>query len=64
VEAWPAVDVDEHCGTWPFPAEVVQAHCDTRPGFPADVEGGIEVTVEVCSSIGELQGEHSACRSL
>jgi hypothetical protein len=63
VEAWPGVDVDERCGTWPSPVEVVQACCDAWLGFPADVEGGIEVTVEVCSSIRELQGEHSTCRS-
>jgi hypothetical protein len=62
-EAWPGAIMDECCGAWPFSAEVVQAHCDVWPGFPADVEGGIEVTVEVCSSVGEIQGEHSTCRS-
>jgi hypothetical protein len=32
-------------------------------GFPTDIGGGIEVTVEVCSSVGEIIGEHSACKS-
>jgi hypothetical protein len=41
-KAWPGASVDEHCGTWPSPAKVVQARCDTWPGFPSDA-GGIEV---------------------
>jgi hypothetical protein len=53
--------MDEHCGIWPSPAEVVQAHCDAWPGFPSNV-GGIEVTVGVCLGIGEIVEEHSACR--
>jgi hypothetical protein len=63
-EAWPGAVMDDCCGTWPSSAEVVQAHVNVWPGFSADFEGGIEVTAEVCSSVGELQGEHSACRSL
>jgi hypothetical protein len=35
---------------------------ETLLGFPADVERGIEVTVKVCSSIGEMVREHTACR--
>jgi hypothetical protein len=53
-EAWPGAIVDKHCGTWPSSVEIVQAHCDAWPGFPADIEGGIKVTIEVCSSIGEI----------
>jgi hypothetical protein len=62
VEAWPGAVVDECCGAWPSSAEIVQACCDMWPGFPADVEEGIEVTIKVCLSIGEIQGEHPACR--
>jgi hypothetical protein len=62
-KAWLDVVMEECCGTWPSSAEVVQAHCDAWPGFPADVEGGINVIVKVCSSVGEIQEEHSACGS-
>jgi hypothetical protein len=55
--------VDAHRGIWPSPAEVVQACSDAWPGFPSNV-GGIKVTVEVCSSIGEIAGEYSTCRFL
>jgi hypothetical protein len=60
-EAWPGASVDEHCGVWPSSVEVVQSCCDTWPGFPSDVRG-IEVTMEVCLSVGEVVGKHSACR--
>jgi hypothetical protein len=60
-EAWLGALVDECCGVWPSSAEVVQAHSDAWPGFLSDVRG-IEVTIEVCSSIGEIIGEHSTCR--
>jgi hypothetical protein len=61
-EAWPGALVDEHCGTWPSSAEVVQTRCDVWPGFPADVGGEIEVTIKVCLSVGEIVGEHSVCK--
>jgi hypothetical protein len=61
-EAWPGASLDEHCGVWASSAEVVQACCDTWPGSLSNL-GGIEVTIEVCSSVGEIVGEHSTCRS-
>jgi hypothetical protein len=60
-ETWPGVSVDEHCGVWPSTMDVDQSHCDAWLGFLSDV-GGIKVTVEVCLSVGEIIGEHSACR--
>jgi hypothetical protein len=61
--AWPDVSVDEHCGIWPSPSELVQAHCDAWLGFLSDA-GWIEVTVEEYTSMGEFEGEHSTCRFL
>jgi hypothetical protein len=49
-EAWPGVVVDERCGTWLSTLEVVPTRAD---GWPS-LEGGVEVTVEVCSNIEEL----------
>jgi hypothetical protein len=59
---WPGAVMDEHCGTWPSSSEVVPTHADGWPNLSADITGGIEVTIEVSSSIGESQGEHAACR--
>jgi hypothetical protein len=39
---------------------VMTTHAVSR-GWPS-VEGGIEVSVEVCSSMGDLAEEHPACR--
>jgi hypothetical protein len=61
-EAWPGVIIDEHCGIWPSSSEIVPTCTDGWPNLSANVEGGIEVTVKVVTNIGELQGEHSACR--
>jgi hypothetical protein len=61
-EAWPGIVVDERCGTWPSSSEIVLTHADGWPILSANIEGGIEVTIEVCTDIGEFQGEHSACR--
>jgi hypothetical protein len=59
--AWPGALADEHYGVWPSSAELAQAHCDAWPGFPSDI-GGIEVIMEVCSSVWEVAGEHSTYR--
>jgi hypothetical protein len=52
--AWPGITVDEHYGTWPSPSEVVPTHADGWPSL--SVEGGIEVTIEVCSNMGNFKG--------
>lgn len=58
----PASLVDECCSVWPSLSALVDAHCDTWLAFPLEPLR-IKVTIEERSSVGELTGEHSACRS-
>jgi hypothetical protein len=53
--AWPDMLVDECSSVWPFPSEVVHAHCDAWPGFLLDAIE-IEVTVEEYSNVEESNG--------
>jgi hypothetical protein len=56
-EGRPGIPVD---AVWPSPlvGEPLRSH-----GWPS-VEGGIEVTMEVCSDTVKFQREHSTCRLL
>jgi hypothetical protein len=47
--------VDKHCSTWPYPSELVQAHCNVWLGFPLDTIS-IEVIVEEYLSVGGIGG--------
>jgi hypothetical protein len=51
-EGWPGVPMD---AVWPY-----RIGAD---GWPS-IEGGVEVSVEVCSDASAHQREHSACRCL
>jgi hypothetical protein len=58
-EGWPGISIDEeHRVTWPSPSNEGSIHVDDWPS----IEGGVEVTVEVCSDAMELQREYSTCR--
>jgi hypothetical protein len=61
-EAWPGMVADEHSGNWPSVLEVVPTRADGWPDLSCNVEGGVEVTVEVVTDVGKIQGEHSTCR--
>jgi hypothetical protein len=58
---WPGTMVDERCGTWPSLSEVVPTGADGWPDLSTSVVGGIEVTVEVVTDLGEIQGEGTHC---
>jgi hypothetical protein len=61
-EAWLGAVADEHCGVWASLSEVVPTCADGWPDLSVSVEGGIEVTVEIVTDIGESQEGHFACR--
>jgi hypothetical protein len=61
-EGWPCDLVDECSGTWPSPSEVVPTHVDGWPDLLTSIEGGIEVTIEVVTDVGDSQEPHTACR--
>jgi hypothetical protein len=48
-------------GIWLSTEELVNAQVTAWPGFPPDYIT-IKVSMEECSSVGELIREHSACR--
>jgi hypothetical protein len=62
-EGWPGVPIDAGSGTWPLPSDIVLLHPDGWPNLSPPVQDGVRVTIEVESSVGDLE-EHSACRSL
>jgi hypothetical protein len=59
-KGWPSAQIDEHSGTWPLPSDVVPLCVDGWPDLSASGASGIQVTIEVKSSIGDLE-RHSAC---
>jgi hypothetical protein len=61
-ESWPGAVADEHSGNWPSLSEVVPTCADGWPDLSTNVDGGVEVTIEVVTDAREVQGEHSACR--
>jgi hypothetical protein len=61
-EGWPGVLVDEHCETWPSLSNVVLTGADGWPDLSTSIEGGIKVTIEVVTDLGDSQEEHAACR--
>jgi hypothetical protein len=65
LEGWPDVPVDDECRVeWlASESQVSTSYPPHNHGWPS-VEGGIEVAIEVCSDVVELERKHSACRSL
>jgi hypothetical protein len=62
-KGWPSAQIDERCGTWPSPSEVVPIRADGWPDLSVGGASRIQVTIEVKSSVGDLEG-HSTCRLL
>jgi hypothetical protein len=65
LEGWPGIsDDDEHRVEWSASeSRVMTSYPPHNRGWPS-VEGGIEVAIEVCSDVVELEGKRSTCRSL
>jgi hypothetical protein len=62
-KGWPGVQVDEWSGVWPAPSDAVSLRVDGWPDLLVSGASGIQVTIEVKLSVGDLE-RHSACRSL
>jgi hypothetical protein len=63
-EGWGAPMDDKHRAEWSaLDIKVSISYPSCNHGWPS-VEGGVEVVIEVCSDVVELEKEHSACRSL
>jgi hypothetical protein len=59
---WDIPEDDPHCLAWQASdAKLVTTMHAVSRGRPS-VKGGIEVSVEVCSSTGDLAEERTACR--
>jgi hypothetical protein len=57
-KGWPSIPED---AVWPSPLVGDPPHSD---GWPSVDRAGITVSIEVCSDVVELRGEHSTCRLL
>jgi hypothetical protein len=65
LEGWPGVPMDDERRVEWLASEsrVSTSYPPHNCGWPS-VEGGIEVAIEVCSDIVELERKRSTCRSL
>jgi hypothetical protein len=65
LEGWPGVsEDDERRKEWAASeSRVTTSYHSINRGWPS-IEGGVEVTIEVCSDASKHEKERSACRSL
>jgi hypothetical protein len=65
LEGWPGIPVDDERRVEWLASEsrVSTSYPPHNRGWPS-VKGGIEVAIEVCSDVVELERERSTCRSL